>query len=258
MRHLFKPFQWLYCLYAFLLFVICMFLVLPFVIIGSFFGSIRGGNFIYRVCHTWADVWIALVGMHHWRVKEAPYDETKQYVYVANHISYMDIPQIMKAVRKPFRVLGKEEMVKVPVFGFIYKSAVVTVDRTNPEKRSQSVRRLKAVLRSGISIFIFPEGTFNMREDIPLKEFYDGAFRLAIETQTPIKPLVFADTIDRMHFRSLLTLTPGKLRTIYLEEVPVAGLGMSDIPMLKEKVYRMMDASLRRCRQYQEPAPVAD
>jgi 1-acyl-sn-glycerol-3-phosphate acyltransferase len=53
--------------------------------------------------------------------------------------------------------------------------AVVLVDRSNPEKRAQSLRALKAAIAHKISIFIFPEGTFNLTQK-PLKDFYDGAF----------------------------------------------------------------------------------
>jgi 1-acyl-sn-glycerol-3-phosphate acyltransferase len=133
----------------------------------------------------------------------------------------------------------------VPVFGYIYSRAVVMVDRSNPARRAKSVRKLKAVLRKGISIFIFPEGTFNM-QPTALKEFYDGAFRIAIETQTPLKPLLFLDNYQRMHYSSLLSITPGRVRTVYLEEVSVEGLAMSDVAMLKDKVFRQMEDALKK------------
>ena len=191
---------------------------------------------------------IALFGIIHQKIYEVPYDPLKQYVYVANHSSYLDIPQVMKAIRKPFRILGKIEMTRIPVFGFIYKKAVVVVDRSSSERRSRSVRRLKAVLRTGISIFIFPEGTFNTKENIPLKDFYNGAFRLAIEMQTPIKPLLFPDNLKRLNFKSIFSLTPGRMRTVYLEEVPVDGLTLADMPALKQMVYELMERKLREYR----------
>jgi 1-acyl-sn-glycerol-3-phosphate acyltransferase len=108
-------------------------------------------------------------------------------------------------------------------------------------------------LKYNISIFIFPEGTFN-ETGKPLKDFYDGAFRLAIETQTPIKPLLLVDTIDRLHYRGLFELTPGPSRVVYLEEIKVDGLGFEDIAMLKQRVYDVMDAALRRYRSYPDNA----
>jgi len=94
---------------------------------------------------------------------------------------------------------------------------------------------------------VFPEGTFNMT-DKPLKEFFDGAFRVAIETQIPIKPVLFLDNYDRMHYRSLFSLTPGKCRIIYLDEISVEGFTSANITALKEKVYSIMEQKLREYR----------
>jgi 1-acyl-sn-glycerol-3-phosphate acyltransferase len=78
------------------------------------------------------------------------------------------------------------------------------------------------------------------------KEFYNGAFRLAIETQTPVKPLLFLDTYDRMSYKQLLSLKPGINRAVYLEEVSVEGLTVKDTEALKQKVYELMEAALIR------------
>ncbi len=226
-----------------------MIVALPFVVIASFFGKINGGNFIYKVCKAWGVVWYALVGVWHQNIYERPHDTNEHFIFVANHISYMDIPATIMCMNQPVRVLGKYEMVKFPVFGYIYKCAVITVDRSSSERRAKSVRQLKAALRKHISIFIFPEGTFN-ETGAPLKDFFDGAFRIAIETQTPIKPLLFIDAVDRLHYRSIFNLTPGPNRVVYLEEVPVENLTMHDLPQLKKKVYAIMEAGLRRYRNY--------
>ncbi len=221
-----------------------MFLIFPFVLIASFWGKINGGNFIYKLCRCWGDIWMFLIGIRHTNIYESPPDRLKQYIFVANHISYMDIPLIFKAIRrKPIRVLGKYEMKRIPIFGFIYQKAVVMVDRSSPYQRSKSVRQLKSVLLKGISIFIYPEGTFNETHR-PLKDFYDGAFRIAIETQTAVKPILFLDTYDRLNYKGILRLNPGKSRAVFLEEVDVMGLLLKDLPFLKKKVYETMQRKL--------------
>ncbi len=120
MKILLKPLQWIYCVYALLLFVVLMFIAVPFVVVAMFFGRIKGGNFIYKVCKIWGYVWYFLIGIRHKSIFEAPIDKTSQYIFVANHISYMDIPPILVAIDQPVRVLAKYEMSKIPVFGFIY------------------------------------------------------------------------------------------------------------------------------------------
>src|SRR5690606_3570982 len=137
---------------------------------------------------------------------------------------------------KNIRILGKAEMAKIPVFGSIYKRGTVTVNRENPEARAESVKKLIKFINKRISILICPEGTFNKTHE-PLKFFYDGAFRIAIETQKPIKPILFPDTNDRLNHRSIFSLTPGKCRAVYLAETSTLGLTIEDITHLKEKIY---------------------
>jgi 1-acyl-sn-glycerol-3-phosphate acyltransferase len=241
--------QCIYCCYAVLSFVVLMLLVFPFVLIALLFGKIRGGNMIYEFCRYWAQSWYFLTGLKHKEIYEAPHDTAGQYIFVANHISYLDIPPIVLLAHQPIRVLGKYEMVKIPVFGWIYRAAVILVDRRDAETRARSVRALKSALKQHISIFIFPEGTFN-ETTAPLKSFYDGAFRIAIETQTPIKPVLFVDTPDRLHYHSLFSLTPGDNRVVFLETIPVEGLTIKQINDLKEKVFAAMEQGLRKYRTY--------
>lgn len=225
-----------------------MLLAFPFVMVAAMFGVV-GGNFIYKICRCWGLAWYATVGIFHKVIYETPHDITKQYIFIGNHISYLDIPPIAISIHQPIRALGKYEMVKMPVFGWIYSVTVIQVDRSSSEKRSSSVRALKAALAKGISIFLFPEGTFN-ETNKPLKDFFDGAFRIAIETQTNIKPLLFVDTLERLHFKNIFSLTPGKTRTVYLQEINVEGLTLKDVMLLKEKVYNVMEDGLKRYRKY--------
>ena len=78
-----------------------------------------------------------------------------------------------------------------------------------------------------------------------LKDFYDGAFRIAIETQTVIKPILFLDTYDRLHHRSVFSLNPGRIRTVYLDEISPEGYNIDNVTGLKEKVYGIMEKKLQ-------------
>ena len=234
----------IFSVYAFAIFIVLMFVLFPFVLIASFFGRMQGGNFIFHICRFWADIFMLLLGIHHKNIFEAPKATGHPVVFVFNHISYMDIPVLMKAFRKqPIRVLAKAEMAKVPVFGFFYRKATVMVQRGNLQARAKSVRQLKSILKKNISIVLAPEGTFNMTHQ-PLKEFYDGAFKVAIETQTPIQPVIFLDAYDRMNYESVFSLTPGKSRAVFLEEIEVNNFTLQDTGKLKNIVYQKMEAAL--------------
>ncbi|MBD0333347.1 MAG: 1-acyl-sn-glycerol-3-phosphate acyltransferase, partial [Chitinophagaceae bacterium] len=89
MKMLLKPLQWLYCIYAFITFIALMILVFPFAAIATFFGRIKGGNFIYQLCMLWGDVWFALVFICHKNIYEEPLRKGQPYIFVANHTSYL-------------------------------------------------------------------------------------------------------------------------------------------------------------------------
>jgi len=240
---LLKPLQWIYSIYAFFTFVAVMLLIFPFAIVAGFFGRIKGGNMMIRLCMLWADIWFFLIFIWHKKIYETPHDKKKSYIFLSNHISYLDAAIIVKAFRQPIRPLGRVEMSNLPVFGFIYRNAIVTVDRSSATNRANSVRILKSLINKGISVLVFPEGTFNMGTT-PLKEFYDGAFRVAIETQTPIKPVLFLDAYKRMPYESLFSMTPGRNRIVYLDEIPVSSYMLKDTGRLKDEVYAIMEKKI--------------
>ncbi len=245
MRILLKPLQILYVIYAFVCFVALMIPVFIWSLLVLPLGRIRGGNLIYYGCMVWADCWFALIFIFHRNIFVEELRKDQSYIFVANHISNLDAALIPKIFRHPLRPLGKVEMAKVPIFGFIYRNVIVTVDRSSAENRAKSVLLLKSILKKGISVLVFPEGTFNTTHR-PLKEFYDGAFRIAIETGTPIKPVLFLNTYDRMHYKSIFSLNPGKSRSVFLPEVSVEGLTIKDVGMLKERVFEIMKEELVR------------
>jgi 1-acyl-sn-glycerol-3-phosphate acyltransferase len=235
----------LFTLYGFLFFLLILFLLMPLVIVSSIFGPIQGGTMIYRICGLWADLLFPLIGLKVRIIHEAQITEHRPCVFVANHSSYMDIPMIVYAIREPVRPLGKAEMAKIPVFGFLYRRAAIMVDRSSAANRAKSVQVLKSVLSKNVSIFIFPEGTFDANKP-GLQPFFDGAFRIAIETQTPIQPVIFPDTAKRLSANTVFSLSPGISRVVYLAEVPVTGLTRADLPMLKQTVYDRMNEALER------------
>ncbi len=235
-----------YCIYAISLFIVLMFIFFPFFVIAAMFGKIKGGNLVYRICTLWADIWFPCIGIIFKKIYEEPCNTRKQYVFVSNHISFIDAAVLVKAIRQPVRALGRAETSKVPLFGYIYKNAIVTVDRSNVANRVKSVGILKSIIHKGISIMVFPEGTFNTTGN-PLKDFFDGAFKIAMETQTPVKPVLYLDTYKRMHYSGVFTLTPGRCRIVYLPEIDVRQFdGANKVKDLKETVYKKMEEALRR------------
>lgn len=233
-----------FSIYGFAVFLFWMFILMPFFIWAFLQKPLQGGNLVYKYSRFWADAFCLMVGIKHWNIYEEPHDKNSEYIFVSNHISYLDIPMMMKVIRgQHIRILGKAEMNKLPIFGAIYKRGTVSVDRENPRARFKSIKKLIAFIHKKISVFICPEGTFNTTHR-PLKSFYDGAFKIAIETQKPIRPILFLDTYDRLSYKSIFSLNPGKCRAVYLAQTITEGLTIQDVAGLKEKIFHQMEEAL--------------
>lgn len=238
----------LFSIYAVLLLLPLVILVYPIACFSYFLPSRKRGYFLYTLIRWGFDFLFLAWGMRHVSIYEEPHDNTRPYIFVYNHVSYLDAMVILKAIRnQDLRGLGKAEPASIPFFGFIYKAAVILVKRKDPVDRARSVADMKKAILENISIILAPEGTFNM-SDQPLAPFFDGAFRIAIETQTPIRPLLFLDTFNRMHYSSLFSITPGISRVVFLKAFSTTGMTLEQLPELRESVYQYMAASLIKYR----------
>ena len=239
-----KIYRFLFSIYGFAVFIIIMLLLLPFFTCCFLLTDTKGGNILYKLCRLWANLFFFFTAINYKSISEEEWNKDDECIYISNHISYLDIPVMMKVtMHRNVRILGKSEMTKIPLFGFIYKKGTVQVNRENPRRRAESMMQLITFLNKKISVFICPEGTFNSTHK-PLKKFYDGAFRIAIETQKPVIPLLFLDTYDRLNYKSIFSLNPGKCRVVRLSATATEGLTVNDITMLKEKIYVQMECAL--------------
>jgi 1-acyl-sn-glycerol-3-phosphate acyltransferase len=235
--------QALYSIYALLLFAIVIISLFPLLLLIMPLGKIRGGNIMYDLFRIMGNVWLLLIGIRHKTSYEYRPDPNKQYIFVANHISYIDAVIIILSIKHHFRPIGKHELLKIPIFGFLYKYCVITVNRSNLEDRARSLNDLRKVLARNISILVFPEGTFNETSD-PLKSMFDGAFKLAVETGKSIQPILLLDAFDRLHYNSVFTLTPGKSRGIHLKPIDPADYPGADAKELKAITAQAMSEKL--------------
>lgn len=160
------------------------------------------------------------------------------YIFVSNHTSFMDIPALVVTIKGQFRALAKKELLKLPVFGWIANVMCVVVDRSSNESRRKSIENLKRILQMGISVLIFPEGTQNRTKE-PLQPFYDGAFRIAVETQEPILPIVVLGA-GKVMPPGKASIRPGRITVLVGEPIPTTGLTLSDVKELREKVFSTM------------------
>ena len=140
--------------------------------------------------------------------------------------------------------VGKDDMLSIPLFGYMYRKLHITVDRENMSSRVNTFKRSLKALDDGKSLVIFPEGGILTLKDPVMSKFKDGAFRAAIEKQIPIVPVTLPyNWIILPPDKFLLSWKPVKI--IFHEPVPTVGLSLSDLSVLKEKVFNTINEELK-------------
>ena len=144
----------------------------------------------------------------------------------------------------PLVFIGKKELEKIPVFGFIYKKTMILVDRSSRESKKKVFEETKKKILSGISLGIFPEGTIP-ESNVVLAPFKHGAFTIAIEHSVPIVPITFLDNKRKFpwSYGSLIGFSkgsPGRLRVNVHDPISTEGLSKEDRIQLSDKVRDLM------------------
>jgi 1-acyl-sn-glycerol-3-phosphate acyltransferase len=164
-----------------------------------------------------------------------PENRRRPCVVVSNHESFTDI-LLISHLPWEMKWLSKIEMLRIPVLGWIMRIAGdIPVERGTRVSAAKAMRRCLEVLRSGMSIIIFPEGTRSTTGE--LLPFKDGAFRLAIDAGVPILPLVVRGTSTALPKHGWrVGRSDAEVRV--LPPVDTAGLGHKDIQALKDRVHQ--------------------
>ena len=173
--------------------------------------------------------------------------KNRPYVFVANHVSMIDIFLLVSVLNNnPLVFIGKKELEQIPVFGFLYKKTMILVDRSSNESKKRVFAETRKKLQSGTSLCIFPEGTVP-DIDVKLAPFKHGAFTIAIEHKIPIVVLTFLDNKRKFPwtwtFGGLFggsKILPGKLRVKIHEPIDTSKLSKEDRIRLSEKARLMM------------------
>ncbi len=163
-------------------------------------------------------------------------DKNQQYVFISNHTSIMDVmlPCILMP-NHPLCYVGKKELVKIPIFGTVYKRICVMVDRTSARSRADVYRRCEERMEEGQSIVIFPEGGVPDDTSVLLDSFKDGAFILASKHQSPITVFTFIGLKEMFPF-NYSKGHPGKVK-VYFNDIMQPD---QSVPMLKAEAHSKM------------------
>ena len=170
-------------------------------------------------------------------------DPRRPYVAVSNHESYADI-FLISHLPWEMKWLAKEALFRIPCMGWTMRLAGDIPVRRGV--RGSAVAALAACrdrLEKRVSVMIFPEGTRSKGGE--LLPFKDGAFSLAIETGSPILPIVVAGTRHAMAKHSFRFRSARAVARV-LPPIPVDGLGPADVPALRTRVRDLIAAERHR------------
>jgi 1-acyl-sn-glycerol-3-phosphate acyltransferase len=202
----------------------------------------------YDLSRLWAHLNLVLTGVRVHGTRQAPLDPERPYVFMSNHASHFDALAVVEALPEfQLRWVAKRELANIPIFGWALRRAGhIIIDRSNADQALASLRAARAMMETGISVMIFPEGTREGHDNelLPLKK---GGFVLALETGAAIVPVAVRDSraiLPRDDWR----VRSGTMEVVVGEPIPVAG-------ETRESLVRKVEAFLRRELDLDEPAP---
>lgn len=131
------------------------------------------------------------------------------YIFMPNHMSNLDIPVLQAYLPVQFRWLAKAELFKIPIFGYAMKRAgYISIDRSNRDSAIESLNKVAEIIRDGVSVIIFPEGTRSHTYNI--QPFKKGGFILAVDSGVPIIPMIIHGT-GKIMPKNQVSIKPGNV-----------------------------------------------
>ncbi len=196
----------------------------------------KGQDYFIAVSRIWMWTWIRLIGCPAKITGKENFKKGQNYVVVFNHNALLDVPLSAPFVPGGNKTIAKASFAKVPIFGWFYKRGSVLINRGDNKSRIKSFEAMKSVLRNNMHMCIYPEGTRNRGAE-PLKPFYDGAFRLAIDTKKEVIPCLIFGTKHANPVNKIFFLWPTKLEMHFL---PAVSSNTIKVAELKDKIHLIM------------------
>jgi 1-acyl-sn-glycerol-3-phosphate acyltransferase len=236
-------FKSLYTVYAFILFIIVFLLLFPFFLIPIAFPKLY--KLVGAINRIWAWIYFPIIVLP-WNVEyRQKLDPKKRYIFCPNHFSYLDIA-IMGLNKHNTIFVGKSQMEKIPLFGYMYRNLHITVDRDKLSSKYSTFTRSLAALDVGKSLVIFPEGGIVTHRPPTMGRFKDGPFRAAIEKQVELVPVTIPFNWIILPDTKYLRLNWKPMKLIFHEPIDTSGYTLKDVDTFKETVYTIIDNELKK------------
>ncbi|MBS1626914.1 MAG: 1-acyl-sn-glycerol-3-phosphate acyltransferase [Bacteroidetes bacterium] len=226
----------IWALWGIISFLITFLIVLLPSMISYLMEEKKGQSYFIKTSKVWMRIWLTLIGCTIKIKGTENFNPNEVYIVTCNHNALLDIPLSCPFIPGPNKTIAKDSFAKIPLFGLYYSRGSVLVNRKSDASRRKSFDAMKRVLQKGMHMSIYPEGTRN-RTGQPLKSFYDGAFKLAVETKNSIIPAIILNTNKAMPIHKTFYLLPKKLEIHFLPPVSSVNISAKE---LKEEVFKIM------------------
>lgn len=236
-----KIIRWLHTGYALFLFVVLFIIAFPFFLVPIFFP--KKFKWVGIINRLWGRILFPIAFVSYRIEYRGKVDRNKQYIFCPNHFSYLDIAT-MGLNPHPTIFVGKNDMQKIPLFGFMYRKLHIIVDRSKLKSRVATLRKSSEAIDAGKSLVIFPEGGIITEKDPVMHRFKDGAFRVAIEKQIPVVPVTIPFNWIILPPSQFL-LHRHVMKLIFHEPIDTQGLTLDDVATLRERVFRIIEEELK-------------
>ena len=199
----------------------------------------KSGRLQHRIAQLWARASIAISGaritvLHPERLTGQP------AVYACNHLSYMDTPAIFSSLPFQFRIVARHDLWKMPFIGWwLNRSGQVGVDLSDPRASVASLLGAVRTLKSGMPLFIFPEG--GRTETGHLEPFMKGPAFMAIKAQVPLVPMALIGTWELLPIHSS-QIHPVPVTLVVSEPIPTRGMTMKQADALTSRLQQRIEA----------------
>src|SRR6476469_6423664 len=228
MKILKEIFSRIWALWGLICFVVTILIAFIFYSPCFFMKEPAAGKYHRIVSRVWMVVYLHLIACP-FKVKGREYFQPgKNYVVTCNHNSLLDILIATPFMPSANKTIAKSSLAYIPVFGWIYAAGSVLVNRKSDKSRRESFHEMKRMLDLGFHMVIYPEGTRN-RTDDPLKSFYDGAFKLAVEARKPIIPAIIFNTKKILPVHKKFYLYPHKLEMHFLPPIKSSNISSKEL-----------------------------
>jgi len=228
----------IWAVYAAILFVVTMLIFLiPFLLFCYFRPDPQKTHRFIKYSRIWMNIFLPLSGCP-MRVKgKEKFATGVTYVVVCNHNALIDVPASTPGIPGGNKTIAKTDFAKFPIFGLMYRTGSILVDRKSESSRRESFAKMKETLEMGLHMCLYPEGTRNKTEE-PLKPFHDGAFRLSLSSGKAIIPALIFNSRKIMPADKPFYYKPHRLAMHFLD--PIAPKPEDNVESLKKRVYTVM------------------